>query len=137
MRIILTGTPMQNNLMECKWFKMTYAVIFIASYIFQINMVHNHILFLDYCMVQFVKPNLLGTMKEFKTNFVNPISNGQYQDSTAEDIRFMHTRTHVLHKLLKGTIQVCTPNINGLIFYISEKLLRICSFTFRCFFLYS
>lgn len=63
-------------------------------------------LFSDYCMVQFVKPNLLGNPKEFKTNFVNPIANGQYQDSTSEDIRIMHKRTHVLHKLLKGTIQV-------------------------------
>lgn len=57
-------------------------------------------------MVQFVKPNLLGTVKEFKTNFIYPITNGQYQDSTVEDIRLMHKRTHVLHKLLKSTIQV-------------------------------
>lgn len=65
-------------------------------------------LFVDYCMVQFVKPNLLGTPKEFKLNFMNPIANGQYQDSTAGDINIMHKRTHVLHKLLKGTILVST-----------------------------
>lgn len=57
-------------------------------------------------MVNFVKPNLLGNIKEYKTNFVNPITNGQYEDSTAEDIKLMMKRTHVLHKLLKKTIQV-------------------------------
>ncbi|KAJ8925650.1 hypothetical protein NQ315_009495 [Exocentrus adspersus] len=74
-RIVLTGTPLQNNLLEY------------------------------YYMVDFVKPNLLGNMKEYKTNFVNPITNGQYEDSTAEDIKLMMKRTHVLHKLLKKTIQ--------------------------------
>ncbi|XP_018577757.1 transcriptional regulator ATRX [Anoplophora glabripennis] len=74
-RIVLTGTPLQNNLLEY------------------------------YYMVNFVKPNLLGNMKEYKTNFVNPITNGQYEDSTSEDIKLMMKRTHVLHKLLKKTIQ--------------------------------
>lgn len=69
----------------------------------------------DYCMVQFVKPNLLGTLREFKVNFVNPITNGQYQDSTIEDIRLMHKRTHVLHKLLKSTIQVSSNRYISLI----------------------
>ncbi|VEN43708.1 unnamed protein product, partial [Callosobruchus maculatus] len=74
-RIVLTGTPLQNNLIEY------------------------------YHMVQFVKPNLLGNLKEFKTNFVNPITNGQYEDSTKEDIKLMKKRTHVLHNYLKQTIQ--------------------------------
>ncbi|CAH1961713.1 unnamed protein product [Acanthoscelides obtectus] len=74
-RIVLTGTPLQNNLIEY------------------------------YYMVQFVKPNLLGNLKEFKTNFVNPITNGQYIDSTKEDIKLMKKRTHVLHNYLKQTIQ--------------------------------
>lgn len=57
-------------------------------------------------MVHFVKPNLLGTEKEYKTNFVNPINNGQFEDSTAEDIMFMKKRTHCLHKILNKTVQV-------------------------------
>ncbi|XP_018324185.1 transcriptional regulator ATRX homolog [Agrilus planipennis] len=74
-RIVLTGTPMQNNLREY------------------------------YCMVQFVKPDLLGTYKEYLNRFVNPITNGQYTDSTPHDIAIMKRRSHVLHSLLDGVIQ--------------------------------
>ncbi|XP_050296644.1 transcriptional regulator ATRX-like isoform X2 [Anthonomus grandis grandis] len=74
-RIVLTGTPLQNNLLEY------------------------------YYMVNFVKPDLLGTEKEYKINFVNPINNGQFEDSTAGDIMFMKKRTHVLHKILTNTVQ--------------------------------
>ncbi|XP_032593368.1 transcriptional regulator ATRX homolog [Drosophila grimshawi] len=74
-RIVLTGTPLQNNLKEY------------------------------YCMIQFVKPSLLGTYKEYMNRFVNPISNGQYTDSTERDLRLMKHRSHILHKLLEGCIQ--------------------------------
>lgn len=74
-RIVLTGTPLQNNLKEY------------------------------YSMIQFVKPNLLGTYKEYLNRFVNPITNGQYTDSTPKDIQLMKNRSHVLHKLLEGSIQ--------------------------------
>ncbi|XP_018321454.1 transcriptional regulator ATRX isoform X2 [Agrilus planipennis] len=74
-RIILTGTPMQNNLKEY------------------------------YHMVNFVKPNLLGSWLEYSNQFVNPIVNGQYDDSTEEDVRKMKYRSHVLNKKLKRTIQ--------------------------------
>lgn len=57
-------------------------------------------------MVQFVKPNLLGTFQEFSNRFINPITNGQYDDSTEYDINLMKKRSHVLHKILKGTVQV-------------------------------
>ncbi|CAH1986403.1 unnamed protein product [Acanthoscelides obtectus] len=74
-RIVLTGTPLQNNLKEY------------------------------WCMVQFIKPNLLGTYKEYLNRFVNPITNGQYTDSTQHDIVIMRKRSHVLHKLLDGVVQ--------------------------------
>ncbi|XP_078048145.1 uncharacterized protein LOC144475771 [Augochlora pura] len=74
-RIALTGTPLQNNLIEY------------------------------HCMVQFVKPNLLGTKIEFLNRFVNPINNGQYDNSTENDVKVMKQRAYVLHKMLKGCVQ--------------------------------
>ncbi|KAI5643330.1 transcriptional regulator ATRX [Phthorimaea operculella] len=74
-RIVLTGTPLQNNLKEY------------------------------YCMVQFVKPNLLGKYNEYLNRFVNPITNGQYTDSTEHDIKIMKRRSHVLHNMLEGAVQ--------------------------------
>ena len=58
-------------------------------------------------MVSFVKPNLLGTLKEFTNRFVNPIMNGQCRDSTSQDVRRMKQRAHVLHDMLKASVQVC------------------------------
>lgn len=60
---------------------------------------------LDYCMVQFVKPNLLGKYNEYLNRFVNPITNGQYTDSTHHDTQMMKRRSHILHKLLDGCVQ--------------------------------
>ena len=71
-RIILTGTPLQNNLSEY------------------------------FAMVDFVKPKLLGTFNEFRNRFVNPITNGQSLDSTDRDVRVMKKRAFILNDLLKG-----------------------------------
>ena len=57
-------------------------------------------------MVNFVKPNLLGTQKEFTNRFMNPIKNGQCRDSNPYDIRKMKQRAHVLYMLLQGSVQV-------------------------------
>lgn len=73
-KIVLTGTPLQNNLDEY------------------------------FCMVSVVKPYLLGSQKEFKNRFVNPIMNGQYMNSTDEDLKLMKRRSHVLRKLLDTCI---------------------------------
>lgn len=56
-------------------------------------------------MVNFVKPNLLGSAKEFANRFVNPIKNGQHSNSTHRDVQLMKKRAHVLFKTLDGCVQ--------------------------------
>ncbi|CAF4738111.1 unnamed protein product [Rotaria sp. Silwood1] len=73
-RIVLTGTPLQNNLIEY------------------------------YCMVSFIKPNLLGSQSEYINRFVNPIQNGQHRDSNEQDVLLMKRRACVLHELLTGFV---------------------------------
>ncbi|XP_072251997.1 transcriptional regulator ATRX isoform X2 [Leuresthes tenuis] len=74
-RIVLTGTPLQNNLIEY------------------------------HCMVNFIKENLLGSVKEFRNRFINPIQNGQCADSTLHDVRIMKKRAHILYEMLAGCVQ--------------------------------
>ena len=56
-------------------------------------------------MVDFVRPNFLGTKSEFSNMFERPIMNGQCVDSTDKDVRLMRFRAHVLHSLLEGFVQ--------------------------------
>eukprot|EP00092_Neocalanus_flemingeri_P004269 GFUD01004589.1.p1 GENE.GFUD01004589.1~~GFUD01004589.1.p1 ORF type:complete len:1194 (+),score=434.68 GFUD01004589.1:173-3754(+) len=88
-RIVLTGTPLQNNLKEY------------------------------YEMVNFVKPHLLGSRKEFMNRFVNPIVNGQHSDSTERDVRTMKKRSFILSDLLKGCMQRLDYNV--LVPYLQPK----------------
>ncbi|XP_019121038.2 transcriptional regulator ATRX isoform X2 [Larimichthys crocea] len=74
-RVVLTGTPLQNNLVEY------------------------------HCMVNFIKENLLGSIKEFRNRFINPIQNGQCADSTFQDVRIMKKRAHILYEMLAGCVQ--------------------------------
>lgn len=74
-RIALTGSPLQNNLMEY------------------------------YCMVDFVREGFLGSSHEFRNRFQNPIENGQHTNSTIEDVKIMNQRSHILYEQLKGFVQ--------------------------------
>jgi transcriptional regulator ATRX len=111
-RIMLTGTPLQNNLSEY------------------------------FAMVNFVKPNLLGSFIEFKVSFcnlnivflrarkyviiffknrfVNPIQNGQHSDSTERDVRVMKKRSFILSDLLKGCMQRLDYNVLTPYLYVSN-----------------
>lgn len=57
-------------------------------------------------MVNFIKENLLGSIKEFRNRFINPIQNGQCADSTMVDVRVMKKRAHILYEMLAGCVQV-------------------------------
>ncbi|XP_008441788.2 protein CHROMATIN REMODELING 20 isoform X5 [Cucumis melo] len=74
-RIALTGSPLQNNLMEY------------------------------YCMVDFVREGFLGSSHEFRNRFQNPIENGQHTNSTLDDVKIMNQRSHILYEQLKGFVQ--------------------------------
>lgn len=70
-----------------------------------INCFYFYLICSDHAMVDFVKPNLLGTLKEFNNRFVNPIKNGQHSNSTPRDVSVMKKRAHVLYKTLDGCVQ--------------------------------
>ena len=74
-RMVLTGTPVQNNLNEY------------------------------YAMVDWIKPALLGTVKEFNNLYANPIKDGQHQDSTLQMIKRMKQRSFILNKKLSKFVQ--------------------------------
>ncbi|KAE9611986.1 putative DNA helicase chromatin remodeling SNF2 family [Lupinus albus] len=108
-RIALTGSPLQNNLMEY------------------------------YCMVDFVREGFLGSSHEFRNrqdflyshysvsdhdllyvflktffclcSFQNPIENGQHTNSTLIDVKIMNQRSHILYEQLKGFVQRMDMNV--------------------------
>lgn len=74
-RIILTGTPIQNNLGEY------------------------------YAMVHWIKPCYLGDIREFNNVYANPIKEGQNKDSTYGQIKKMKQKCFVLNKMLDKFVQ--------------------------------
>ncbi|VFQ62592.1 unnamed protein product [Cuscuta campestris] len=97
-RIALTGSPLQNNLMEY------------------------------YCMVDFVREGFLGSSHEFGNRFQNPIENGQHANSTDEDVKIMNQRSHILYEQLKGFVQRMDMSVvkkdlpPKIVFVVSVKL---------------
>lgn len=74
-RILLSGTPLQNNLGEY------------------------------FCMIQLVRPYLLGDYNEYSNNFVQPIKTGRFIDSSVKQIELMRQRSIILHKKLECCVQ--------------------------------
>ena len=74
-RLVLTGYPLQNNLVEY-WY-----------------------------MVDFIRPDhYLGPLVQFKDLFVYPIQRGSANDSVPAEVALMRDRTHILYSLLKGFV---------------------------------
>ncbi|CAF1123246.1 unnamed protein product [Adineta steineri] len=73
-RIVLTGTPVQNNLKEY------------------------------YAMVNFCKPNYLGSKDDFDKNFREPIEAGQHKDSSPDSVAYMRRQAYILNQRLKTII---------------------------------
>ena len=73
-RVALTGTPLQNNLLEY------------------------------HTMISYVRGAVLGTRAEFKNRFSEPIANGLCRDSVPRDVQRMKKRMFVLQDLIKAFV---------------------------------
>lgn len=80
-RVILTGTPLQNNLMEY------------------------------YHMISFAVPDILGTKKQFKSRFVEPIKTWTEMPSQANKTLIMR-RVYILQRTLQDCLQRKTNAVN-------------------------
>lgn len=80
-RIILTGTPLQNNLIEYYW------------------------------LISFINKDVLRDLKSFKRLFNGPIKAGQAEDASKADIVFMKRRAYILQRLLSDYLQRVTNEI--------------------------
>lgn len=59
----------------------------------------------DFAMVDYIKPGLLGTAKQFGYYYSGPIRAGQHADSSPEEIKLMKQKSFILHKKLSNFIQ--------------------------------
>jgi SNF2 family DNA or RNA helicase len=56
-------------------------------------------------MINLVRKNHLGTEKDFRNQYENPIKAGQSKNSTKQQVRTMKQRTHALSNSLEGFVQ--------------------------------
>ncbi|KAI7818928.1 P-loop containing nucleoside triphosphate hydrolase protein [Gamsiella multidivaricata] len=73
-RVILTGHPLQNRLEEY------------------------------WCMVDFVRPNFLGDIATFRHNYIRPINEGLYPDSSIFEKKASAKKLKVLTELIKNFV---------------------------------
>ncbi|KAJ2825647.1 hypothetical protein IWW50_002755, partial [Coemansia erecta] len=95
-RICLTGYPLQNNLEEY------------------------------WTMVDFCFPGYLGNISDFRNNYVNPIKNGLYADSSVLDRRRSTLMMRTLQKLLDKLVDRRDSNI------LSHQLPRKVEYVISC-----
>ncbi|GBC45646.2 P-loop containing nucleoside triphosphate hydrolase protein [Rhizophagus irregularis DAOM 181602=DAOM 197198] len=73
-RIILTGSPLQNNLVEY------------------------------WCMIQFVCPNYLGELEDFRKVYMLPIQNGLYKQADPADQKLSRKMLYVLGNIIEDIV---------------------------------
>lgn len=86
---------------------------------------HTSVLLSAYTHVMFLE---FSSCFHLACSFQNPIENGQHMNSTAEDVKIMNQRSHILYEELKGFVQRMDMNVvkkdlpPKTVFVISVKL---------------
>lgn len=76
-------------------------------------------------MVNFVRPNLLGTSNDFKSRFKNPIEQGQNPDATNQERIKMAETIYLLQTHLEGCIHRANTKV------MVDSLQKKCEFAIK------
>lgn len=109
-RILLTGTPIQNQLIECK--SLPPASPSAPPTSTKLTCGFFSFFPLDYTLMQLIKPGLLGSRQEFRKHYGTPIQNGLYSNSTPIEIEMMQNRSLLLYRLLGGCVMRRETNVD-------------------------